>query len=115
MELRSVLELLRSVPSGPLLVQSDSAYVIGVFTRWLEEWRSNGYRNSSKKPVENRDLIEDIDALLRGRDVKWEKVPAHAGHQLNERADALANVAARRAVARVALEGDLAIDLTDGS
>ncbi len=97
-ELRSALELLRSIPSGPLLVQSDSANVIRVFTRWLENWRTNGYRNNSKKPMENRDLIEDIDALLRGRNVAWEKVPAHAGHQLNERANALANAAPRRTV-----------------
>ena len=105
MELRAVLELLRSVPAEEaLLVQSDSAYVIGVFTEWLPRWRDNGFRNASKKPVENRDLIEEIDRLLQGRSVEWEKVPAHAGHPLNERADSLANAAARRAVATIEAE-----------
>lgn len=106
MELRAVLELLKATPADAnLLVQSDSAYVIGVFTQWLEGWRRNGFRSAAKKPVENRDLIEEIDALLQGRCVTWEKVPGHAGHRLNERADALANAAARRAVERVEAEG----------
>lgn len=87
-----------------LLVQSDSAYVIGVFTEWLDNWRNNGFRNAARKPVENRDLIEEIDSLLQGRRVSWEKVPGHAGHRLNERADTLANAAARRAVERVGAE-----------
>jgi ribonuclease HI len=105
MELRAVLELLKAVPSqDDLLVQSDSAYVIGVFTQWLPNWRENGFRTAARKPVDNQDLIEEIDQHLGGRVVEWEKVPGHAGHLLNERADALANSAARRAVARVAQE-----------
>lgn len=98
MELRAVLELLKATPADvDLTVQSDSAYVIGVFTLWLENWRRNGFRTSAKKPVDNKDLIEAIDELLTGRQVSWEKVPGHAGHPLNEQADALANAAGRRA------------------
>jgi ribonuclease HI len=105
MELMAVLQLLMATPpTEPLIIQTDSAYVIGVFTEWLEGWRRRGMRTSSRRPVENLNLIEQIAARLKDRDVRFEKVPGHAGHRLNERADALAQAAARRAVETVARE-----------
>ena len=102
MEMRAVLELLVATdPAETLVIQSDSAYVVGVFTEWLEKWRQRGMRTAARKPVENIDLIEQIDGLLKGRDVRFEKVPGHAGHPLNTKADALANQAAQRAKARL--------------
>jgi ribonuclease HI len=100
MELRAVLELLMATSgSQPLFIQSDSEYVINIFTKWLKGWRSRGMRTSSGEPPDNLDLIEAIDRLLRDRIVTFENVPGHAGHPLNERADALALAAARRAEA----------------
>jgi ribonuclease HI len=105
MEMRAVLELLLAVdPGEALVIQTDSAYVIGVFTEWLPKWRERGMRTASRKPVENVDLIERIDQTLKGRDVRFEKVAGHAGHVLNTRADALANQAAQRAKARLAAD-----------
>jgi ribonuclease HI len=98
MELRAVLELLRALDrSEPVVVQTDSAYVIGVFTQWLEGWRRRGMRTSRNAPVENRDLIEAIAQELEGRQVRFEKVRGHAGHRLNELADAKAQEGARLA------------------
>jgi ribonuclease HI len=98
MELQAVLELLKATdPRQPLVIQTDSAYVIGVFTEWLEGWRQRGMRTSSGKPVENVDLIEDIVEKIEGRRVDYEKVLGHSGHSLNERADTLAQAAARKA------------------
>lgn len=102
MELTAVLQALRSTVEERLLLQADSQYVINVFTTWLPGWRARGMRTSSRKPVENAELILEIDELLASRDVEWEWVRGHAGHQLNERADALARHAAERA--RVLLE-----------
>ncbi|MGH2358770.1 MAG: RNase H family protein [Candidatus Limnocylindria bacterium] len=79
------------------MIQTDSAYVIGVFTQWLEAWRRKGMRTSRNAPVENRDLIEAIAHELDGRQVRFEKVPGHAGHRLNELADAKAQHRARLA------------------
>lgn len=105
MELRALLELLQAIPSDEdLQVSVDSEYVVNIFTKWLEDWRKRGMRNSRNKPVENQDLIERIDALLQGREVLLEWVRGHAGHPLNERADQLANQAARRAADRLAGE-----------
>jgi ribonuclease HI len=96
MELRAVLELLRSTSDVPLRIQADSQYVIKVFTEWLPSWRMRGMRTSGKKAVENQDLILEIDDLLKQRDVEWEWVRGHVGHSLNERADSLARFAAER-------------------
>jgi ribonuclease HI len=103
MELRAVLELLRATdPREPLVIQTDSAYVVGVFTQWLARWKLNGMRTAAKKPVENAALIAKIADALKDRDVTFEKVPGHAGHALNELADALAQTAARYAASWVA-------------
>jgi ribonuclease HI len=103
MELTAVYQLLHSVPE-PLLIQSDSQYVIKAFTEWLPGWRQRGMRTSGNKPVENQDLIEAVDQLLTTADVEWEWVRGHVGHPLNERADALARFGAERA--RRVLAGD---------
>jgi ribonuclease HI len=98
MELRAVLELLRAVDrSEPVVIQTDSAYVVGIFTQWLDAWRRKGMRTSRNAPVENRDLIEAIAQELDGRQVRFEKVPGHAGHRLNELANAKAQQWARLA------------------
>jgi ribonuclease HI len=98
MELRAVLELLRALDrSKPVIIQTDSAYVIGVFTQWLEAWRRKGMRTSRNAPVDNQDLIEAIVQELDGRQVRFEKVPGHAGHRLNELANAKAQQWARLA------------------
>lgn len=101
MELRAVLELLSAVPDSPLVVQTDSAYVVGIFTEWLEGWRRRGMRKPSGKPVGNQDLIEAIARLLEMRDVTFEKVQDHSGHALNCAADELARSAAEAARERL--------------
>lgn len=102
MELRAVRELLQAIdPQDVLIVQTDSAYVVGVFTKWLPLWRSKGMRNAKGKSVENLDLVSVIADLLIDRHVSFQKVPAHTGHPLNEAADSLALAAAQRAQAKL--------------
>ena len=101
MELTAPLEGLRSLAGRRrVAIYSDSAYVINCFRdRWHERWRKNGWINSQKKPVDNRDLWEPLIALaVEHHDVTWHKVAGHSGDPLNDRADALA----RSAITRVA-------------
>ena len=58
-------------------------------------WKKKGWKKSDGKPVLNRDLLEALDAALAGRDYEFIWVKGHAGHELNEKADSLANGAAR--------------------
>ena len=97
MELMAVRELLRSISDHGLLIQADSQYVIKVFTEWLPGWRARRMRTASKKPVENAELILEIADLLADRDVEWQWVRGHVGHELNEKADTLARHGAERA------------------
>ena len=95
MELTAPLEGLRALEGRRRVdIYSDSAYVINCFRdRWYERWRKNGWLNSQKKPVENRDLWEALIALVEQHDVTWHKVAGHSGDPLNDRADALARAA----------------------
>lgn len=96
-ELMAVLDLLRSTESRrsePLHVLCDSQYVINSVTKWMPGWKRKGWRKADGKPVLNRELLEDLDAALRGREVRFEWVKGHAGHPLNEAADTRARAAA---------------------
>jgi len=95
MELTAPIEGLRALGGRRhVAIYSDSAYVINCFRdRWYERWRKNGWLNTQKKPVENRDLWEALIALVEQHDVTWHKVAGHSGDPLNDRADALARAA----------------------
>jgi len=95
MELTGPIEGLRALPGRRAVgIYSDSAYVINCFRdKWYERWRQNGWRNAQKRPVDNRDLWEALLAEVERHDVTWHKVAGHSGHELNDRADALARAA----------------------
>lgn len=96
-ELQAVLELLRATAGSgePLLVMCDSKYVIDSITKWMPGWKRRGWRKADGAPVLNRELMESLDEAMRGRDVKFEWIKGHAGHDLNEAADVRANSAAK--------------------
>lgn len=96
-ELQAVLELLRATEGidEPLLIMCDSKYVIDSITKWMPGWKRRGWRKSDGGPVLNRELMEALDEAMRGRDVTFEWVKGHAGHDLNEAADVRANGAAK--------------------
>jgi len=95
MELRAVYEALAATPADrPLIIESDSKYVINSLTDWLPVWRRNGWVNSKREPVKNKAAIEAIDRLLLGRDVEWRWVKGHSEHLLNEVCDMRAGEAA---------------------
>ena len=92
MELQAVAEGLAAVPGHRRVhIHSDSAYIVNCFLEgWWERWEKNGWRNSQKKAVANRDLWERILAETRRHDVVWHKVAGHSGDAMNERVDGLA-------------------------
>jgi ribonuclease HI len=92
MELRAAIEGLRALKEPcRVLLHTDSAYLHRAFTDgWLKRWQRNDWKTASKKPVENRDLWEDLLELAAVHDVQWVKVKGHANDQLNNRVDRLA-------------------------
>lgn len=99
MELQAVIEALRHYGDRDVLILTDSRYVLGCLTEWIDGWRARGWRNSAGKPVSNQELIVAADELI-GPDVVFAHVRGHAGHPLNEQADYLAQEEARRAKGR---------------
>lgn len=96
-ELTALRELLKATdPAVPLEVRLDSTYTRDAVGKWLANWKRNGWKNASGKPVANREIIEAIDQLLTGRDVRFVYVPAHqvGGDPLNAIADQAASNAA---------------------
>ena len=72
-------------------LHSDSTYVLKGITEWMAGWKARGWKTGDKKPVKNEDLWKRLDQARLRHDVKWKWVKGHAGHELNEHADALAN------------------------
>jgi ribonuclease HI len=91
MEVRAAYEAIRALP-GPLVVVSDSTYVVNCFKNsWWTGWRARGWVNSAKKPVANRDLWEPLIDLVEERgDVTFRWVKGHSGHPMNDLVDQLA-------------------------
>jgi ribonuclease HI len=95
MEINAALEAIRSLP-GKLEIVSDSTYVVNCFKqRWHVAWRANGWRNSQKKPVANRDLWEPFIELALAREVSFRWVKGHGTDPMNDWVDQLAVQAAQ--------------------
>jgi len=92
MELQGAIHALRSVkdPEREIIVNTDSAYVIGGMTEWIFSWQKNNWRTSAKKPVLNQDLWEELAETALGKKIAWKHVAGHAGIPGNERCDAIA-------------------------
>lgn len=92
MELMAAIEGLRALKEPcEVLLMTDSTYVKDGITRWLANWKKNGWKTAAKKAVKNQDLWEQLDQQTSRHDVQWQWVKGHSGHAENERADALAN------------------------
>lgn len=79
-------------------LQTDSRYIVDSVTKgWAVKWRANGWVKGDKQPALNPDLWGRLLDLLAVHEVKFNWIKGHAGHAENERCDALAVAAARRA------------------
>ncbi|MEX0680088.1 MAG: ribonuclease HI [Balneolales bacterium] len=92
MELTAVVQALNSLKKPcSVAIHSDSALIINAFTQgWVENWLRRGWKKSDKKPVENRDLWEQLLKAMNPHDVTWIKVRGHADDKRNNRVDRLA-------------------------
>jgi ribonuclease HI len=91
MELTAAIEALNAL-KRPCRVElhTDSQYVKNGITEWLRLWKARGWRTYSKGAVKNEDLWRRLDEAAARHQIDWRWVKGHAGHPLNERADALA-------------------------
>jgi ribonuclease HI len=48
-----------------IVIVSDSKYSINATTVWIHNWKKNAWKSASKKPVKNKDIIQQIDCLMQ--------------------------------------------------
>jgi ribonuclease HI len=72
---------------------TDSKYVKNGITQWLKNWKQKNWKTANRKPVKNIDLWQRLDKACSQHDIEWHWVKGHSGHEENERADTLANLA----------------------
>ena len=92
MELTAAISALNAL-TRPCEVElhTDSNYVKDGLTKWIHGWKKNGWRTADKKPVKNVELWQALDAATQRHKINWHWVKGHAGDEMNERADQLAN------------------------
>ncbi len=92
MELLAAIEALSALKQPcHVRLTTDSTYVKDGITKWLENWKRNGWKTAAKKPVKNQDLWIRLDEQSSRHRIEWCWVEGHSGHPENERADTLAN------------------------
>ena len=75
---------------SPIIVISDSEYVVKGMTQWLSNWKKNNWRTAARKPVLNQEYWQTLSALVEGLKIEWKNVLGHSGHDANERCDLIA-------------------------
>ena len=93
MELMAAICALEAL-KGPCSVtlHTDSQYLKDGITKWIANWKRNGWRTASKDPVKNAELWQRLEKALHNHEIHWKWVKGHAGHVENERADELARM-----------------------
>lgn len=79
-----------------VVLYSDSKYLVDSVNKgWIASWQKNGWKNSKKEKVKNRELFEELIELMNVHEVEYRWVKGHDGHSENERCDYLATSAAK--------------------
>ena len=94
MELSAAIMALKKIKtSSEILIYTDSTYVKNGITEWVLKWKRNGWKNSNKKPVKNKDLWVKLDNLCDQNKVSWKWVKGPSTNKYNNLADELATQA----------------------
>ncbi|MFA5934409.1 MAG: ribonuclease HI [Candidatus Paceibacterota bacterium] len=93
MELMGAISALSILDNNDsIILNTDSSYVINGITKWVYGWQKNGWKNSMKEDVVNRDLWEKLIEVSKDKDIKWNYVGGHVGIPGNERCDEIATM-----------------------
>ena len=94
MELLAPIMALKKIKSeSDVVIFTDSTYVKNGITEWIKKWKKNGWKNSNRKPVKNKDLWIKLNDLCQKNKVTWKWVKGHSNNKYNTIADELATQA----------------------
>ena len=72
MELTATIEALKFYKEPKTIeLYTDSKYVKDGITEWIINWKKNGWKNASKKPVKNSELWIELDRMTNHHQVSW--------------------------------------------
>lgn len=99
MEITAVIEGLKLLKEPcDIEIYSDSAYVVNAFSQgWIYNWIKKNWQTSNKEPVKNKELWQELYALVQKHNVKFIKVKGHSDNEFNNRCDELARKAIEKA------------------
>ncbi|KAK3682837.1 ribonuclease H-like domain-containing protein [Podospora appendiculata] len=95
-ELAAILRTLETIDTDTgVEIRTDSKYSIDCVTKWYKSWVKNEWQTTSKKDVENQDIIRPIRDLIDARDMlgtvtRFVWVKGHGTDEGNIAADNLA-------------------------
>jgi ribonuclease HI len=97
MELKAAIEALKYIkPKSEVVVYTDSTYVVTGMNDFMTGWLIRGWRNSQLRLIENKILWQSLlKATARHTSVEWRHVRGHNGDTYQEKANELAQSAAR--------------------
>jgi ribonuclease HI/DNA polymerase-3 subunit epsilon len=79
---------------SPLHIVSDSKYVVQGITEWIHGWKKRNW-----KKIKNVELWRELDELVSThKNITFEWVKGHDGHEMNEMADELACLGAKEEI-----------------
>ena len=94
MELMAPIMALKKIKSkSDVTIFTDSIYVKNGITEWIKKWKKNGWKNSNKKAVKNKDLWIKLNDLCQKNKVQWKWIKGHSNNKYNNLADDLATEA----------------------
>ena len=65
-----------------IIIVSDSMYSINCITKWSKNWIKNGWKDSNKKSIKNKDLIEPIYSIYNQKtNIIFKHIYSHTDKQ----------------------------------
>ena len=65
-------------------IYTDSEYTINCILKWSKNWEKNGWKNSKKQEVSNKDLIIKLNNYYKNYKIKFIHVKAHQPEPKNK-------------------------------
>lgn len=72
----------KNFPLDSFTIKTDSAYCYNCYSqKWYKNWQKNGWKNSKKDPVANKELWELAIPYFEHYNFSFEKVKGHSGNK----------------------------------
>jgi ribonuclease HI len=101
---------IKSCPTSPVRIISDSQYTINGASKWLANWIANGWMTWERKPVANRLEWKRLAAAKASLErssgqLTWQWVKGHSSNFWNKAADHLATYNMPEAEKQLVVDG----------